>query len=357
MISVRIGRTGRTTSRRIGNGPAMEPFSDDKELKRLITLDDPSPLRAAADKLRREWYGTDVYVRGLIEFSNHCKNNCRYCGIRAGNTSVQRYRLSEEEIIALTRKGYSQGFRTFVLQSGEDPAFDDESICRIIRGIKTSHPDCAVTLSIGEKPEESYRKYFEAGASRYLLRHETADEAHYRRLHPETMSLGNRKQCLRNLKKIGFQVGAGFMVGSPYQTLDNLVEDLRFLQELQPDMIGIGPFIPAKGTPFENEPQGSLQMTLNLISILRIMFPYALIPATTALGSVDPDGMILGLKAGANVLMPNLTPPDVRKLYSIYDNKSSIKEEATVTDGSLSELVRSAGYRIVIDRGDVKSHS
>lgn len=335
----------------------MEPFSDDKELKRLITLDDPSPLRAAADKLRREWYGTDVYVRGLIEFSNHCKNNCRYCGIRAGNTSVQRYRLSEEEIIALTRKGYSQGFRTFVLQSGEDPAFDDESICRIIRGIKTSHPDCAVTLSIGEKPEESYRKYFEAGASRYLLRHETADEAHYRRLHPETMSLGNRKQCLRNLKKIGFQVGAGFMVGSPYQTLDNLVEDLRFLQELQPDMIGIGPFIPAKGTPFENEPQGSLQMTLNLISILRIMFPYALIPATTALGSVDPDGMILGLKAGANVLMPNLTPPDVRKLYSIYDNKSSIKEEATVTDGSLSELVRSAGYRIVIDRGDVKSHS
>ncbi len=335
----------------------MEPFSDDKELKRLITLDDPSPLRAAADKLRRERYGTDVYVRGLIEFSNHCKNNCRYCGIRAGNTSVQRYRLSEEEIIALTRKGYSQGFRTFVLQSGEDPAFDDESICRIIRGIKTSHPDCAVTLSIGEKPEESYRKYFEAGASRYLLRHETADEAHYRRLHPETMSLGNRKQCLRNLKKIGFQVGAGFMVGSPYQTLDNLVADLRFLQELQPDMIGIGPFIPAKGTPFENEPQGSLQMTLNLISILRIMFPYALIPATTALGSVDPDGMILGLKAGANVLMPNLTPPDVRKLYSIYDNKSSIKEEATVTDGSLSELVRSAGYRIVIDRGDVKSHS
>ena len=335
----------------------MNIFPDDKELKRLITLDDPSPLRAAADKLRREWYGTDVYVRGLIEFSNHCKNNCRYCGIRAGNTSVQRYRLSEEEIIALKRKGYSQGFRTFVLQSGEDPAFDDESICRIIRGIKTSHPDCAVTLSIGEKPEESYRKYFEAGASRYLLRHETADEAHYRRLHPETMSLGNRKQCLRNLKKIGFQVGAGFMVGSPYQTLDNLVADLRFLQELQPDMIGIGPFIPAKGTPFENEPQGSLQMTLNLISILRIMFPYALIPATTALGSVDPDGMILGLKAGANVLMPNLTPPDVRKLYSIYDNKSSIKEEATVTDGSLSELVRSAGYRIVIDRGDVKSHS
>ena len=335
----------------------MNIFPDDKELKRLITLDDPSPLRAAADKLRRERYGTDVYVRGLIEFTNHCRNNCRYCGIRAGNNPVRRSRLSEEEIIAIADKGFGQGFRTIVLQGGEDPFFDDESICRIIRGIKTSNPDCAVTLSIGEKPEESYRKYFEAGASRYLLRHETADEVHYRRLHPETMSLGNRKQCLRNLKKIGFQVGAGFMVGSPYQTLDNLVADLRFLQELQPDMIGIGPFIPAKGTPFENEPQGSLQMTLNLISILRIMFPYALIPATTALGSVDPNGMILGLKAGANVLMPNLTPPDVRKLYSIYDNKSSIKEEATVTDGSLSELVRSAGYRIVIDRGDVKSHS
>ena len=335
----------------------MNIFPDDKELKRLITLDDPSPLRAAADKLRRERYGTDVYVRGLIEFTNHCRNNCRYCGIRAGNNPVRRYRLSEEEIIALTSNGYGLGFRTFVLQSGEDPAFDDESICRIIRGIKTSHPDCAVTLSIGEKLEESYRKYFEAGASRYLLRHETADEAHYRRLHPETMSLGNRKQCLRNLKKIGFQVGAGFMVGSPYQTLDNLVADLRFLQELQPDMIGIGPFIPAKGTPFENEPQGSLQMTLNLISILRIMFPYALIPATTALGSVDPDGMILGLKAGANVIMPDLTPTAFGKHYSIYDHKSSIKEEAAVTDGSLSKLVRSAGYRIVIDRGDVKSHS
>ncbi|MBP5235373.1 MAG: [FeFe] hydrogenase H-cluster radical SAM maturase HydE, partial [Bacteroidales bacterium] len=212
----------------------MNIFPEDKELKRLITLDDPSPLRAAADKLRRERYGTDVYVRGLIEFSNHCRNNCRYCGIRAGNNPVRRYRLSEEEIIAIADKGYGQGFRTIVLQGGEDPFFDDESICRIIKGIKDVHPDCAVTLSIGEKPEESYKKYFEAGASRYLLRHETADEAHYRRLHPETMSLGNRKQCLRNLKKIGFQVGAGFMVGSPYQTLDNLVADLRFLQELQP---------------------------------------------------------------------------------------------------------------------------
>lgn len=335
----------------------MNTFPDDKELKRLITLDDPSPLRAAADKLRRERYGTDVYVRGLIEFTNHCRNNCRYCGIRAGNTSVQRYRLTEEEIIALTHKGYGQGFRTFVLQGGEDPAFDDGSICRIIKGIKDVHPDCAVTLSIGEKPEESYRKYFEAGASRYLLRHETANEAHYRKLHPDSMSLSNRKQCLHNLKEIGFQVGAGFMVGSPYQTLDNLVEDLRFLQELQPDMIGIGPFIPAKGTPFENEPQGSLNMTLNLISILRIMFPYALIPATTSLQSVDPDGLILGLKAGANVIMPNLTPSDIGRHYSIYNHKSSIKEEATVTDGSLAKLVRSAGYRIVIDRGDVKSHS
>ena len=335
----------------------MNIFPEDKELKRLITLDDPSPLRAAADKLRRERYGTDVYVRGLIEFSNHCRNNCRYCGIRAGNNPVRRYRLSEEEIIAIADKGYGQGFRTIVLQGGEDPFFDDESICRIIKGIKDVHPDCAVTLSIGEKPEESYRKYFEAGASRYLLRHETANEAHYRKLHPDSMSLSDRKQCLHNLKGIGFQVGAGFMVGSPYQTLDNLVADLRFLQELQPDMIGIGPFIPAKGTPFENEPQGSLQMTLNLISILRIMFPYALIPATTSLRTISLEGTILGLKAGANVLMPNLTPPDVRKLYSIYDNKSSIKEEASVTDGSLSKLVRSAGYEIVVDRGDVKAVS
>ena len=331
----------------------MTIFSNDKELKRLISLEDPAPLREAADKLRREWYGTDVYVRGLIEFTNHCRNNCRYCGIRAGNASVRRYRLSEEEIIAITEKGYGQGFRTFVLQGGEDPAFDDGRICRIIKGIKENHPDCAVTLSIGEKPKESYRKYYEAGASRYLLRHETANEAHYRKLHPDSMSLSNRKQCLFNLKETGFQTGAGFMVGSPFQTLDNLVEDLRFLEELQPAMIGIGPFIPAKGTPFGNEPQGSMEMTLNLISILRIMFPYALIPATTALGSIHPDGIKLGLKAGANVIMPDLTPPELGKDYSIYDHKSSIKEEATVTDGSLAELVRSAGYRIVINRGDV----
>ena len=341
MTSTEIGLTGLKTSR--------------DQIRRLITLEDPAPLRAAADKLRRERYGTDVYVRGLIEFTNHCRNNCRYCGIRAGNTSVRRYRLSEEDIIAITDKGYGQGFRTFVLQGGEDPAFDDGSICRIVRGIKETHPDCAVTLSIGEKPGESYKKYFEAGASRYLLRHETANEAHYRKLHPDSMSLSNRKQCLFNLKETGFQTGAGFMVGSPFQTLDNLVEDIRFLQELQPAMIGIGPFIPAKGTPFENEPQGSPEMTLNLISILRILFPHALIPATTALGSIHPDGMLLGLKAGANVIMPNLTPPELGKNYSIYDHKSSIKEEATVTDGSLAKLVQSAGYRIVIDRGDVKA--
>ena len=343
MTSTEIGLTGLKTIR--------------DQIRRLITLEDPAPLRAAADKLRRERYGTDVYVRGLIEFTNHCRNNCRYCGIRAGNTSVRRYRLSEEDIIAITDKGYGQGFRTFVLQGGEDPAFDDGSICRIVRGIKEAHPDCAVTLSIGEKPGESYKKYFEAGASRYLLRHETANEAHYRKLHPDSMSLSNRKQCLFNLKETGFQTGAGFMVGSPFQTLDNLVEDIRFLQELQPAMIGIGPFIPAKGTPFENEPQGSPEMTLNLISILRILFPHALIPATTALGSIHPDGMLLGLKAGANVIMPNLTPPELGKNYSIYDHKSSIKEEATVTDGSLAKLVQSAGYRIVIDRGDVKARA
>lgn len=329
----------------------------DAELLALITLKDENTnalLAAAADKIRRQYYGDAVYIRGLIEFTNYCRNNCYYCGIRAGNSHAQRYRLTQEEILACCREGYALGFRTFVLQGGEDPYFTDERICALVAAIRERHPDCAITLSIGEKPRASYQAYFDAGANRYLLRHETADPAHYALLHPESMSLANRKRCLFDLKDIGYQVGSGFMVGSPYQQPRNLLSDLRFLQQLQPDMIGIGPYITHAQTPFKNHPSGTLTQTLRMLSLLRLLFPYALLPATTALGTIAPNGRELGLQAGGNVVMPNLSPVGVRKLYELYANKICTGEEAAQCRGCLEARVRAAGYRIVTDRGDVK---
>lgn len=311
-------------------------------------------LFEAADQVRREHYGTDVFLRGLIEFTNYCKNDCYYCGIRRSNRCAERYRLTPEQILSCCENGYAMGFRTFVLQGGEDPRNTDEAICSLVDQIKTRYPDCAVTLSIGEKPRSSYQAYFDAGADRYLLRHETATDAHYRRLHPEELSLANRKRCLFDLKEIGFQVGAGFMVGSPGQTTKELLADLRFLQQLQPDMIGIGPFIPHHETPFAQEKPGTLEMTLRMLSILRLMFPYVLLPATTALGTISPIGRELGLKAGANVMMPNLTPTDARKNYDLYDNKICMDEDAGKCRGCQENRVNSVGYRIVSDRGDVR---
>jgi biotin synthase len=311
-------------------------------------------LFKAADKLRREIYGTDVYIRGLIEISNYCKNNCYYCGIRQGNKNVSRYRLGRDEILACCHTGHELGFRTFVLQGGEDPYYTDDLLCGIISDIKTKYPDCAVTLSLGEKPYESYKAFFDAGADRYLLRHETADEAHYRMLHPEGMSPRNRKECLWNLKKIGYQVGSGFMVGSPYQTVAHLIADLRFLRELEPAMIGIGPYLTHQDTPFKSHENGSLELTLRLVAILRLLFPYALLPATTALGTIAPDGRELGLRSGANVVMPNLSPTEVRKHYLLYDNKICTGDEAAECRLCLDRRVASAGYRIVVHRGDVK---
>ena len=329
-------------------------LSDGELLSLLATDAHDEALFNATDEVRRKVYGDAVFVRGLIEFSNYCKNNCYYCGIRCGNTNVERYRLSKEEILECCDTGYTLGFRTFVLQSGEDPVFTDESICEIVREIKAKFPDCAVTLSIGEKDKETYRKFKEAGADRYLLRHETATDEHYRLLHPAELSLEHRKQCLYVLKELGFQVGAGFMVGSPGQTLEHIVADLRFLQKLKPDMIGIGPFIPHKDTPFRDEKQGELKLTLRLLAILRLMFPYVLLPSTTALGTIDPKGRELGLKSGANVIMPNLSPVRFRKQYSLYDNKICTGEEAAECRNCLEIRVKGAGYRIVTDRGDVR---
>lgn len=327
----------------------------DGELRELIeSAEHDAALRQAADEVRRERYGDAVFLRGLIEFSSCCKNDCLYCGLRAGNQNAERYRLSKEQILDCCAEGYALGYRTFVLQSGEDPYYTDEMICDIVRSVKERYPDCAVTLSIGEKPRESYEKYFAAGADRYLLRHETADKEHYGRLHPEDMSSDNRKQCLFDLKEIGYQVGSGFMVGSPYQTTDHLIADLRFLQELQPDMIGIGPYITHKDTPFQDEKNGTVELTLRMLSILRLMFPYALLPSTTALGTIHPMGRELGLKAGGNVVMPNLSPTDVREKYAIYDNKICTGEESAQCRRCLEMRIESAGYRAVTDRGDVK---
>ena len=311
-----------------------------------------------AHQLAREctekYYGRGVYTRGLVEFTNYCKNNCHYCGIQRGNQEVERYRLSKEEILSCCEEGYSLGFRTFVLQGGEDPYFTDEKIVEIVQTIKKAFPDCAVTLSIGEKSRASYEKYFLAGADRYLLRHETADKEHYQYLHPKELSWEHRMRCLKDLKDIGFQVGCGFMVGSPHQTAKTLAKDLYFIQEFQPDMCGIGPFIPQHATVFAKETAGTLQDTLFLLSLLRLIHPNMLIPATTALGTIDKRGRELGILSGANVLMPNLSPTAVRKKYLLYDNKICTGDESAQCRACLSRRMESIGAHLLVDRGDVK---
>lgn len=299
-----------------------------------------------------EYYGKKIYIRGLIEFTNYCKNNCYYCGIRRGNNNVERYRLTKNDILECCRIGYDLGFRTFVLQGGEDTYFKDNIIEDIVYSIKCLYPNCAVTLSIGEKSKESYKKYFDAGADRYLLRHETASPAHYAQLHPKNLSLENRKQCLYNLKEIGYQLGCGFMVGSPYQTAENLAEDMLFIKQLEPHMVGIGPFIPHNATPFAQKQEGTLEETLFMLGLLRLMQPDLLLPATTALGTIDSNGREKGILAGANVVMPNLSPINVREKYALYNGKICMGDEAAECRYCLEKRIKSIGYQIVVDRGD-----
>lgn len=326
-----------------------------EELEYLLYRAEPEhceELFRRARSLAQKYYGKRIYLRGLIEFTNYCKNNCYYCGIRCGNQSLQRYRLTTGQILSCCEKGWELGYRTFVLQGGEDPFFTDDRICQIVAAIKEQYPNCAVTLSIGEKSAKSYQAFFDAGAERYLLRHETANEEHYRRLHPEAMSLSNRKECLFTLKRIGYQTGCGFMVGSPGQTVDTLLEDLLFIKELQPEMVGIGPFIPQKDTPFAHERAGTLEMTCRLLAIIRLIHPMVLLPSTTALGTIHPSGREKGILSGANVVMPNLSPVDVRDKYKLYDNKICTGEEAAECRGCLEARMHSIGYTCVTDRGD-----
>lgn len=326
-----------------------------EELELLLTTEDKEALeylRTSARAVADAVYGRQVFIRGLIEFTNYCKNDCLYCGIRRSNAKADRYRLTKEEILSCCDNGYGLGFRTFVLQGGEDAYFTDERICDLVISIKKRYPDCAVTLSIGEKEKSSYQAFFDAGADRYLLRHETADEAHYRSLHPKEMSLSHRKQCLWDLKEIGYQVGCGFMVGSPEQTVDTLYEDLQFIKELQPHMVGIGPFIPQKDTPFGEKQAGTLDQTLRLLSIIRLIHLHVLLPSTTALGTIHPLGREKGIQAGANVVMPNLSPVAVREKYRLYDNKICTGDEAAGCRHCMSRRMESVGYQVVVSRGD-----
>ncbi len=309
-------------------------------------------LIEAAYKTSLRYYDNKVFFRGLIELSNHCKNDCYYCGIRRSNVNTNRYRLTLEDIMSCCEIGYGLGFRTFVLQGGEDAYYTDDRILKIITGIKDKYPDCALTLSLGEKSFKTYKKYYDAGADRYLLRHETATDEHYAKLHPPQMTLRARRQCLHDLKEIGFQTGAGLMVGSPYQTVENLADDMLFLKELNPQMVGIGPFIPHKETPFASERPGTLDATIAIIAITRLLLPKVLLPATTALGTIDSLGREKGLRAGANVVMPNLSPSSHRKDYSLYDNKLSSGDEAAECVESISSKIIQAGFVPDFSRGD-----
>ena len=304
--------------------------------------------------IRDKIYGKRIYIRGLIEFTNFCKNNCLYCGIRRDNANAERYRLSKEDILSCTDYGYELGFRTFVLQGGEDVFYSDEIMCDIVKNIKQRHPDCAITLSLGERDYNSYKALKEAGADRYLLRHETCSKSHYEKIHPKEMSFDNRINCIKNLKQLGYQVGCGFMVGSPYQTEDDLANELIFLKEINPEMCGIGPFISHKDTPFKKEKNGSVELTLFMLGLIRLTLPNVLLPATTALGTLDDNGREKGINAGANVLMPNLSPTNVRKKYMLYDNKICTGDEAAQCIKCLKTRIRRTGCEIVTDRGDYK---
>ena len=347
-MSNRIEQIDQLARGRMLSEPEMEQLLAD------ATAEEDAYLFAQARRVREAVYGKAVYMRGLIEFTNYCANDCYYCGIRRSAATAQRYRLREDDIMACCENGYKLGFRTFVLQGGEDAWYTDARVSALVEKIKHTYPDCALTLSIGERTKEAYQAFFDAGADRYLLRHETADEQHYQVLHPLSQTLERRKQCLWELKEIGYQVGCGFMVGSPGQEMRHLVKDLQFICELQPHMVGIGPFVPHHDTPFAKEAQGGLELTLRLLAVIRLLQPHVLLPATTALGTIDPNGREKGILAGAYVVMPNLSPQDVRKKYLLYDNKICTGDEAAECVNCLKNRIDSIGYELVCDRGDYK---
>lgn len=297
-------------------------------------------------------FGKQIFFRGIVEFTNYCKNDCYYCGIRRSNPCVSRYRLTEDEILNCCAEGYRLGYRTFVLQGGEDVWWTDAKITALLQKIRNAYPDCAITLSIGERSREAYQAFFDAGADRFLLRHETADPDHYGKLHPAVQTLSNRIRCLRDLKEIGYQTGAGMMIGAPYQTPDTLAADFAFLADLKPEMVGMGPFIPHRDTPFRDFPAGSAKQTLYLLSLVRLLLPNVLLPATTALGTIDGNGRQEGVLSGCNVVMPNLSPMAVRKKYLLYDHKAGTEDSGESSLRKLREQMQEIGYTVAVGRGD-----
>lgn len=344
-------RDNRELVKKLYDGKAVSRH-EWRTLLTTLTADEKEALCSMAASVAEEKFGKGVYIRGLIEISSFCRNNCFYCGLRAANREAQRYRLTKEDILECCANGASLGFNTFVLQGGEDAVQNDEWLADVVRAIRATYPEKAITLSVGERSKDAYRAFREAGADRYLLRHETRNDGHYSLLHPQTMSASNRRECLKILKEQGFQTGSGMMIGSPGQTVEHLIDDLQFLEELRPEMIGIGPFIPAAGTPFAGEQAGSIETTLLLISLLRLRFPDALIPATTALATLHPDGRKRAILAGANVVMPNLSPGSVRSKYSIYDNKATCGCESAEEINKLEKELNTIGYHINYARGD-----
>ncbi len=333
----------------------QERWLNTEEMQKLLTemkSEEENYLFSRAVAVRKAYYGNKIFMRGLIEFTSYCKNDCYYCGLRKSNRGAERYRLSKADILSCCEAGYALGFRTFVLQGGEDGYFTDKVMTDIVRSIRRAYPDCAITLSLGERSRESYEALFAAGADRYLLRHETASPTHYHQLHPPSMQLADRMDCLYQLKEIGYQVGCGMMVGSPGQTTRTLVDDLEFIRQLNPAMVGIGPFIPHHATPFAKEGAGTLEQTLRLLAIIRLMLPSVLLPATTALGTIHPLGREKGIQAGANVVMPNLSPVGVRKKYLLYDNKICTGDEAAECRQCMARRMEGIGYQVVVDRGD-----
>lgn len=321
----------------------------------LVRCEDQDALELLFQRAKErteEVFGNHVYIRGLVEISSYCKQDCFYCGLRCSNQKAQRYRLSPDEILATCEKGYEMGFRTFVLQGGEDDYYTDEAMCELIREICLSCPGSAVTLSLGEKRKQSYEAFRKAGASRYLLRHETATAEHFSRLHPPGQRLETRMEALATLKDLGFQVGAGFMVGAPFQTPEHMAENLYFLQEFRPHMVGIGPFIPHQDTPFGKYPAGDSSQTVKMIAITRGILPGALIPATTALATLSKDARMRALQGGANVVMPNLSPNEVRVKYNLYNNKLSTGTESAQMLVALREELERYGRKMDLSRGD-----
>lgn len=334
----------------IANGSlALDEYQD---LIAGCTPDQAQRLAQAATCIRRQHFGDRIYTRGLIELTSHCANDCLYCGLRRSNRQAHRYRLTTQQVLDCADTGYELGFRTFVIQGGEDPYFTDQRLCDLVSALRQRYPDCAITLSMGQRSRESYRRLRQAGADRYLLRHESADPAHYAQLHPAGMTLESRMQCLSDLREEGFAVGVGFMVGSPYQTPGHLARDVAFVEAFRPEMCGIGPFVPHHATPFASFPVGGVDQTCLMLSILRIVAPTCLLPATTALATIDPQGRERGILSGANVVMPNLSPVGVRGWYDLYDNKACTGEEAAECAGCLAGRMASIGCQLVVDRGD-----